>query len=238
MKKYALIYVFILWGLLHLRAQQDIASARSMPLGSTVTISGIVTNGGELGMIRYVQDQSAGIAVYSAEMSGVQRGDSVSLSGTLKDYLSLLELDPVSSVTVHSSGHKLPDPVLLTPGQFSESYEGMLVRVDSGFETLEDMEGATICTTTGTTTEMNLADNFRMRGIEYTPLLFESTVDTKCQTFCWAATTARLLDGERNKVTCTRDGSEPICSSRKASGRRTIKPNLTAETTNHKRNKP
>jgi len=56
--------------------------------------------------------------------------------------------------------------------------QGMLVRVDSGFETLEDMEGATICTTTGTTTEMNLADNFRMRGVEYTPLLFESTVDT------------------------------------------------------------
>jgi general L-amino acid transport system substrate-binding protein len=56
--------------------------------------------------------------------------------------------------------------------------QGMLVRVDSGFETLEDMEGATICTTTGTTTEMNLADQFRMRGVEYTPLLFESTVDT------------------------------------------------------------
>jgi len=56
--------------------------------------------------------------------------------------------------------------------------QGMLVRVDSGFQTLEDMEGATICTTTGTTTEMNLADQFRMRGIEYTPLLFESTVDT------------------------------------------------------------
>jgi len=56
--------------------------------------------------------------------------------------------------------------------------QGMLVRVDSGFETLEDMEGATVCCTTGTTTEMNLADNFRMRGVEYTPLLFESTVDT------------------------------------------------------------
>ena len=56
--------------------------------------------------------------------------------------------------------------------------QGMLVRVDSGFKTLEDMEGATICTTTGTTTEMNLTDQFRMRGVEYTPLLFESTVDT------------------------------------------------------------
>lgn len=56
--------------------------------------------------------------------------------------------------------------------------QGMLVRVDSGFETLEDMEGATVCCTTGTTTEMNLADAFRMRGVEYAPLLFESTQDT------------------------------------------------------------
>jgi general L-amino acid transport system substrate-binding protein len=56
--------------------------------------------------------------------------------------------------------------------------QGMMVRKDSGFETLEDMEGATVCCTTGTTTEMNLADAFRSRGVEYMPLLFESTQDT------------------------------------------------------------
>ena len=130
MKNGVLISVFFLSALLQLPAQQDIAGARSMSVGSMVTISGIVTNGDELGMIRYVQDHSAGIAVYSAEMSGVQRGDSVTLTGILKDYLSLLEVDPVSSVTVHSGGHQLPEPVWLTPGQFGESYESMLVRVD------------------------------------------------------------------------------------------------------------
>ncbi len=56
--------------------------------------------------------------------------------------------------------------------------QGMMVPVATGFKTLEDMEGATICTTTGTTTEMNLADAFRSRGIDYTPLLFEKTQDT------------------------------------------------------------
>jgi len=56
--------------------------------------------------------------------------------------------------------------------------QGMMVQTDSGYKTLEDMEGATVCCTTGTTTEMNLADAFRMRGVEYTPLLFESTQDT------------------------------------------------------------
>jgi general L-amino acid transport system substrate-binding protein len=56
--------------------------------------------------------------------------------------------------------------------------QGMMVRRNSGWKTLKDMEGATVATTTGTTTEMNLADSFRSRGIDYTPLLFESTQDT------------------------------------------------------------
>ncbi|RKX76437.1 MAG: amino acid ABC transporter substrate-binding protein [Spirochaetes bacterium] len=56
--------------------------------------------------------------------------------------------------------------------------QGMMVRKATGWKTIEDMEGATIATTTGTTTEMNLADTFRSRGIDYTPLLFESTQDT------------------------------------------------------------
>jgi general L-amino acid transport system substrate-binding protein len=56
--------------------------------------------------------------------------------------------------------------------------QGMMVPVATGFKTLEDMEGATVCSTTGTTTEMNLADAFRSRGLDYTPLLFEKTQDT------------------------------------------------------------
>ena len=56
--------------------------------------------------------------------------------------------------------------------------QGMMVPVATGWTTLEDMAGATVCSTTGTTTEMNLADAFRSRGLEFTPLLFEKTQDT------------------------------------------------------------
>jgi general L-amino acid transport system substrate-binding protein len=45
--------------------------------------------------------------------------------------------------------------------------QGMLVRKDLGATTLEDLDGATVCVTTGTTTELNLADNFRGRGLEF-----------------------------------------------------------------------
>jgi general L-amino acid transport system substrate-binding protein len=53
--------------------------------------------------------------------------------------------------------------------------QGMMVRADTGFTQLEDLDGATICVTTGTTTELNLADAFRRRGITFTPVTFEDT---------------------------------------------------------------
>ena len=52
--------------------------------------------------------------------------------------------------------------------------QGMMVRTESGIETLEDMEGATVCVQSGTTTELNLTDSFRALGIEFTPVVFES----------------------------------------------------------------
>ena len=51
--------------------------------------------------------------------------------------------------------------------------QGMMVRSDSGIGTLTDLAGATICVTSGTTTEGNLDDQFTARGIAYTPLSFE-----------------------------------------------------------------
>lgn len=53
--------------------------------------------------------------------------------------------------------------------------QGMMVRTASGFTTLEDLDGATVCVTTGTTTEKNLADNFRQRGLAYEAVTFEDT---------------------------------------------------------------
>ncbi len=53
--------------------------------------------------------------------------------------------------------------------------QGMMVRKDTGFTRLEDLDGATVCVTTGTTTELNLADNFRQRGLEFEAVTFEDT---------------------------------------------------------------
>ena len=110
----------------------DISEARSKPVGTVVTISGIITNSGELGIIRYIQDQTAGIGVYSYNLSlEADLGDSVTVTGTLKNYNNLLELDPVSSWTVHSSGHDLPEPILVTISELNDNNEGMLVKIEN-----------------------------------------------------------------------------------------------------------
>ncbi len=53
--------------------------------------------------------------------------------------------------------------------------QGFMVRVDSGVNTIDDLDGATICVLQGTTTEQNLADEFAKRGLDYTPLVFAET---------------------------------------------------------------
>lgn len=53
--------------------------------------------------------------------------------------------------------------------------QGYMVPVASGITTIEELDGATVCVTSGTTTELNLADSFRQRGLEFTPVVFEDT---------------------------------------------------------------
>ncbi len=136
-------------------SQTTISQARSQSLGTKVTVKGIALNGSELGIIRYIQDNTAGIAAYGNSLSNVQMGDSVEVTGTLKDYNSLLEIDPVESVKILNSGNALP---AAAQGNFntifSEAYESELVQ----------LEGVTF-TTTG-----NFAGNtnykIRQNGIE------------------------------------------------------------------------
>ncbi|MGH9201562.1 MAG: amino acid ABC transporter substrate-binding protein [Vicinamibacterales bacterium] len=50
--------------------------------------------------------------------------------------------------------------------------QGFMVPASLGATVLEDLAGGTICVQTGTTTELNLNDAFRSRGLEFTPVVF------------------------------------------------------------------
>ena len=51
--------------------------------------------------------------------------------------------------------------------------QGFIVRKADGINTLEDLDGGTVCVQTGTTTEANLADVMAARGISYEPVVYE-----------------------------------------------------------------
>ncbi|QIX60087.1 T9SS type A sorting domain-containing protein [Hymenobacter lutimineralis] len=139
-----------------------IAEARAGGVGKTVTVRGIVTNGPELGVIRYLQDKQAGLAAYSASAAGFNTlvpGDSIEITGTLKDYNGLLEMDPVTKVEKLASG-KTVTPVTVSAAQaatvFAEAYESRLVRID-GNSSVQTLAGATFATFGGNT-------NYRLNG--------------------------------------------------------------------------
>ena len=60
-------------------------------------------------------------------------------------------------------------PVMFYDGQ------GFMVPKSLGVSSATELGGAAVCVTTGTTTELNLADYFRQQGMNYTPSIFDSS---------------------------------------------------------------
>ena len=130
MKKRILLMSAILLSIVGF-AQTDIATARTQGVGATVTITGIVTNGDELGPIRYIEDATAGLALYDpSTLLGVVRGDEVTVTGVLVDYNGLLEMTPVNSSITNNSGN-LSTPQLVTPIQIGEATESELIQINN-----------------------------------------------------------------------------------------------------------
>ena len=150
---------FTLWTLLSLltvfnsRAQEiTIAAARTQApayqaTGAVVTVRGVAVNGPELRDIRYIQDATGGIAVYGglytgtltsaamrAALAAVRQGDIILVTGNLKDFRGLLEIDPITALTVVAGNAALPEPVVFPAGgltaAFAEQYESRLVRLN------------------------------------------------------------------------------------------------------------
>ncbi len=110
-------------------AQTDIADARSYSVGQTVTVSGVVTNGSELGLIRYMQDGTAGIAAYGGSVSSINRYDSITVTGPLTEFSGLLEIGGSSTPTYINHGPAVvtPVPLEIPITSAGESLEGQYV---------------------------------------------------------------------------------------------------------------
>jgi len=130
MKKVFLIGVIILT-VNGLRAQANIADARTYGLGQTVSVTGVVTNGAELGSIRYMQDVTAGIAGYGGPVTGANRGDSVTITGPLIEFSGLLEISTVATMVNHGQAVVQPSPLQIPIPTVDEALESQLVEIQN-----------------------------------------------------------------------------------------------------------
>ncbi len=56
--------------------------------------------------------------------------------------------------------------------------QGFMVKKELGVKSALELDGAAVCIAAGTTTELNLADYFRAKNMEYTPIVFDTADQT------------------------------------------------------------
>ncbi|MBL3556498.1 amino acid ABC transporter substrate-binding protein [Marinobacter denitrificans] len=79
--------------------------------------------------------------------------------------------------------------------------QGFLINKELGVKDATELNGATICIQAGTTTELNLSDYFRSEGMEYEPIVFDTSEQT-VQGF--AAGRCDVLTSDRSQLAALR----------------------------------
>ncbi len=100
--------------------------------------------------------------------------------------------------------------------------QGFIVRKDLGVSSAKELDGATVCIQTGTTTELNLADYFKANGMSYEPVPIETNAEGQqqylagaCDTYTTdasglAATRATFVDPENHILLPEIISKEPL----------------------------
>jgi len=134
---------------------QSLKAAKAQGAGATVTVRGVITNGPELGALRFVQDGEAGLALYAlpTRVPGydeLRAGDSLQVTGQLKSYNGLLEMDPITTVRKLAGGRPvraLKVPVSEVSSAYVEANEGRLLEL-TGVTKLTNSAGTPVETLT------------------------------------------------------------------------------------------
>jgi general L-amino acid transport system substrate-binding protein len=100
--------------------------------------------------------------------------------------------------------------------------QGFMVRKDSGITSAMELDGASVCTNLGTTTELNMADFFRANSMAYEPVVFEKADEVvnaydegRCDTYTTdksglAAQRTKMKDPSEHKVLPETISKEPL----------------------------
>lgn len=82
------------------------------------------------------------------------------------------EIDMLSRTTTRTLNRDTALGLNFAPVMFYDG-QGFMVRDDSGSNSALELDGASVCTSAGSTTELNLADYFKSNGMDYSPVRFD-----------------------------------------------------------------
>jgi Secretion system C-terminal sorting domain/Fibronectin type III domain len=136
MKKPSLLSLFLFFVLcLQIKAQtttSTITDARKITAGKAVTVAGRVTATTQFGSTAYIQDGTAGIAVFNtAFANGVAIGDSVKISGLISSFNAQIQIGSSSSIVDFTKiivPNKPVTPKIITIAQ-AKDFESQLVTI-------------------------------------------------------------------------------------------------------------
>ncbi|PMR75723.1 amino acid ABC transporter substrate-binding protein [Billgrantia endophytica] len=83
------------------------------------------------------------------------------------------EVDVLSRTTTWTSTRDTTLGINFTGVSYYDG-QAFMVASDLGVQSAKELDGAAVCTQSGTTSELNLADYFRANGMEYEPVVFGS----------------------------------------------------------------
>jgi endonuclease/exonuclease/phosphatase family metal-dependent hydrolase len=138
----------------------SIREAKTRPFGTVVTIAGRVTVASEFGGPAYMQDGTAGIAVFDTTLHrAVQIGDSIEVTGPLSEFQATTNQPGTGLTQISGAGTTVagaamarwrrfavpsvvPVPRVVTVSEVTEAVEGQLVRLnDVTFQTMGVFQG-------------------------------------------------------------------------------------------------
>lgn len=92
--------------------------------------------------------------------------------------LSSGEVDVLSRNTTHTLHRDSALGINFTYYNYIDG-QGFMVKKDLGVKSALELDGAAVCVQQGTTTELNLADYFRANNMEFTPVGYDTSVQTR-----------------------------------------------------------
>jgi len=117
--------------------------------GQTVSVTGIVAVGGgeyysSTAAYAVITDASGGawhgLTLFGSDVSSLNRGDSVTVTGEIQEYYEFTELAYPSNVVVHSTGHTIPSPESVNTGDAGqEQWESVLISVSDVIVTQDNL---------------------------------------------------------------------------------------------------